>query len=401
MINIFLHENNWRTIRRLRKDGSHFSNLRPVIYQDVFRTLSVPTGTAIFTDLEFLSPLEREVAASMAMTIQQTVPGTPVLNHPAYACERYELLRRMQRKNASPVTVLRVDSGELPEKYPVFIRAEDGCAGPETGLLENDSDYLAAVAALKRSGKPAKGRIALSYEAEPQPDGYFRKYGVFRIGEHIVPQHILYNRDWVVKSNELGRQAELVAEELRYMRENPHKSMVMDAFETGELQFGRADFGFKNGQFVLYEINTNPTFPRFKGGSVERSERRDLIRELLKQAFNSIDSKERFRASGEIHAAPALPAFPGDPLLGILDKEQVAREDLSAQAAERTQRFDAPAAGRKCRESGNAANARARSPPPESPRRRPQDRLHEHLANLAASSPARPARLWRGPARQS
>ena len=75
-------------------------------------------------------------------------------------------LRRMQLKGASPVTVLRVDSGDLPEKYPVFIRSEDGCAGPETGLIENAERYVEAVAALKRSGKPAKGRIALSYETE-------------------------------------------------------------------------------------------------------------------------------------------------------------------------------------------------------------------------------------------
>ena len=289
MINIFVHENNQRTIRRLTKAGGAFANLRAVIYQDVFRSLSVPVGTAIFTDLEFLSPLEREVAASMALAIGQAAPGTPVLNHPAHACERYELLRRMQLKGASPVTVLRVDSGDMPEKYPVFIRSEDGCAGPETGLIENAERYVEAVAALKRNGKPAKGRIALSYEAVPQPDGYFRKYGVFRVGDHVIPQHILYNRDWVVKSNELGRQPELVAEELAYMRENPHRELVMDAFDTGELQFGRADFGFMDGRFVLYEINTNPTFPRFQGGSPERAERRDMIREQLRQAFAAID----------------------------------------------------------------------------------------------------------------
>ncbi len=291
MINIFVHENNQRTVRRLVSGGSF--NLRPLVYQDVFRKMAVPLGSAIFTDLEFLSPLEREVAASMAMAIQQAVPGTPVLNHPAHACERYELLRRMCRKGASPVSVLRLDSGDLPDKYPVFIRAEDGYLGPESGLLNDEKEYLEAVDSLKRSGKPVKGRIAVSYEAEPNADGYFRKYGAFRVGDHIIPQHVLYNSDWVVKSNALGRRPELVAEELSYIRENPHEIRLRDAFDTGELQFGRADYGVRNGNFVLYEINTNPSFPRFKGGSPERSERRELIREKLKLAFASIDDNER------------------------------------------------------------------------------------------------------------
>lgn len=295
MINIFIHENNQHTLRRLTRAQGTFANVRPVIYQDVFRQLAVPVGTMIFTDLEFLNPLEIEVAASMARSVEKVAPGTRILNHPSYASERYELLRRMWKKGASPVSVVRLNSGDLPEKYPVFIRSEDGCSGPETPLIENESDYLAAVAALRLGGKPIKGRIAVSYEAEPDADGYFRKFGVFRIGDHIVPQHIHYNRDWVVKSNQLGRKAELVAEELDYIQTNPHKELVRDAFETADLQFGRADFGFKDGAFVLYEINTNPTFPRFKGGSPERAERRDLLRDRLKDAFESIDGKERSR----------------------------------------------------------------------------------------------------------
>lgn len=295
MINIFIHENNQHTLRRLTRAQGTFANVQPVIYQDVFRQLAVPVGTMIFTDLEFLNPLEIEVAASMARSVEKVAPGTRILNHPSYASERYELLRRMWNKGASPVSVVRLNSGDLPEKYPVFIRSEDGCSGPETTLIENESDYLAAVAALRLGGKPIKGRIAVSYEAEPDADGYFRKFGVFRIGDHIVPQHIQYNRDWVVKSNQLGRKAELVTEELDYIQTNPHKELVRDAFDTGDLQFGRADFGFKAGAFVLYEINTNPTFPRFKGGSPERAERRDLLRDRLRDAFESIDGKERSR----------------------------------------------------------------------------------------------------------
>ena len=140
MINVFIHENNQHTLRRLVGAQGLFRNIRPVIYQDVFRELAVPTGTMVFTDLEFLSPLEVEVAANMARAVEMAVPGTKVLNHPSHACERYELLRRMRKKGSSPVSVVRLHSGDLPEKYPVFIRAEDGCSGPETPLLENEAE---------------------------------------------------------------------------------------------------------------------------------------------------------------------------------------------------------------------------------------------------------------------
>jgi hypothetical protein len=289
MINIFIHANNRHTLRRLKVADDISSLFRPVLYQDVFRTMRAPTGTMVFTDMDLLGPRQLEAAASMAEAVRRAVPGTRILNHPAHAAERFELLRRMRAAGKSPVEVARLDGMEAPARYPVFIRAEDGASGPETGLLENREQFDTAVAELRRAGKPVKGRVAISYEAEPDADGFFRKFGAFRIGDHVIPQHIQFNTDWVVKANAPERTEAHIAEEFDYIMDNPHRDLVRDAFDVGNLQFGRADFGFKDGRFVLYEINSNPSFPRFAGGDPAREKRRGHIRALICEALRSID----------------------------------------------------------------------------------------------------------------
>lgn len=288
MINIFIHANNRHTMRRLLAARDIGGLLRPVIYEDVFRTMKVPTGPMIFTDMDLLGPRQREAAASMAEAVRRARPETPILNHPAFMCERFELLRRARAAGLSPVEAVRLDSAETPSRYPVFIRGEDGANGPETELLKDAAEFAEAVEELRRKGKPPKGRIAVSYEASPDADGYFRKYGAFRIGDRIIPQHVQFHTEWVVKRNAPDRTPDHIAEEFDFVMQNPHADLVHRAFDTGGMQFGRADYGFANGAFVLYEINTNPTFPRFVGGKPEREKRRGHIRTQICDALREV-----------------------------------------------------------------------------------------------------------------
>ncbi len=305
MISVFAHANNTHTLGNLFSVAPLRKILRPVLYQDAFRTLTVPVGPAIFMDMDLLDARQREVAASMAGAIRAASPGAPILNHPAIACERYELLSRTHRLGLSPVQATRLESGDMPQRYPVFIRSECGANGPETGLLHNEADYTQAVEDLRRHGKPAKGRIAVSYHAQPGADGYFRKFGAFRIGDSIIPQHIQFNRDWVVKANAPDRTETHIAEEQAYCELNPHPALVMPVFEAGHIEFGRIDYGFVDGQFCLYEINTNPTFPRFAGGDQKRNARRLIIRNAVVEALQRIDDGKSSRRS-----VPFMPLSP-------------------------------------------------------------------------------------------
>lgn len=113
-------------------------------YQSAFRSLSFPAGTLNFSDFEFLSGFELMAAAEIAATALQESPSTRTLNHPARACERCVLPRRLHAAGLNPTPLMRLDAGE------------------------------------------------------PDTDGYHRKYGAVRIGDAIVPKHILRSGGWSV-----------------------------------------------------------------------------------------------------------------------------------------------------------------------------------------------------------
>ncbi|NCU21749.1 hypothetical protein EOM89_13830, partial [Candidatus Falkowbacteria bacterium] len=187
MIVVFIHELNRNPLlKMLASAKGRLPPITPVTYQQAFRRLAFPAGTLIFTDFEFLDGFGMMAAAAMADAALRRDPQTRVLNHPADAAERYALLRRLHRAGLNPVEVTRLDGGDRPTRYPVFLRLEDGCLGAETGLLHTAEDFDAALAHLRATQRPLKRRIAVSFEASADAEGGFRKYGAFRIGDAII-----------------------------------------------------------------------------------------------------------------------------------------------------------------------------------------------------------------------
>lgn len=235
--------------------------LRVTTYERIFSRASLSPGHLVFTDVDLLSPPELEAAQKVAERFKAVLPGATIFNEPARVLQRYALLSVLWRENINPFRAARLDDGVPELRYPVFIRREDGAEGPETGLLSSREELLNAIERLSAAGLPLRGRIAVEYCAERCERGYFRKYGAFRIGPHILPQHMLLSSQWMVKQNTSVITPESVAEEERYMAENAHRAALMAVFERANVQFGRIDYGFVGNRLVVYEINTNPTFP--------------------------------------------------------------------------------------------------------------------------------------------
>jgi hypothetical protein len=214
--------------------------------------------------------------------------------------ERYPLLIALNKAGINEFTATRIECRDLPPRYPVFIRAEDGYGGPETDLLNNDEEYNAAIDDMAQRCLPLRGRIAVGYAAERSSDGYFYKYGALNIGGRIVPQHINYGQSWIVKLNYqnargvAGRddtygQSEVgVANELRYVKDNPHREILSHAFAVAGIDFGRADYGVVNGRVQIYEINTNPYLP-YRKRATNRSEKRPIVRDGILKALKTND----------------------------------------------------------------------------------------------------------------
>ena len=290
MINIYVSQRNQQTVQRLLKTAPEATNsIRIRTYQKTFRRREAFVGTSIFTDFDLLQTYEIDAAAQIADAVQKAHPESRVLNHPATICERYLLLRRLNENGLNPVEITRLEDSITPTRYPVFIRSEDGCAGPESDLIRNDEEFFAAKDTLKRLGRTLKRRVAVSFESCQDDDGYYRKYGAFIIGNHIIPQHILRNQEWNVKSDFSTYDDNFAKEEATYVEENPHEKRLKQVATTSGIEFGRIDYTMVEGTPVIFEINTNPTFPRFKGGEQARQERRDIILGRLKRAFEEID----------------------------------------------------------------------------------------------------------------
>jgi hypothetical protein len=280
-------------------------------YEQLFADRSLEPGHLIFTDFDRMTVYEIETAQCIAMAMRQALPGVTILNEPAAVLQRFPYLMTLWRDGINPFRAARLDEGFPDLQYPVFIRREDEARGPETGLLHSPEELRAEIGRLAASGRPLRGRLAVEYCAERSPDGFFRKYGCFRVGDRILPQHIQFSDQWVVKQDSGQIGPGQLAEEMAYVRENPHEAEVMDAFERAHIGFGRMDYTRVGGRLVVYEINTNATFTR-SGIADERQERRDIVLKRMLDALEVVDKP--LPKVGRVNFVPPIPqihALPG------------------------------------------------------------------------------------------
>lgn len=275
--------------RFLRVAGPEIrSHVRLLRYEHLCTGPAIPAGHYIFTDFDRLTPRQIERVAAIAKLIAEVVPEARVLNQSLHVLERYALLRTLARTGLNPIDVARLDEGRTL-RFPVFIRRERGADGPETGLLHDEGQYQAALKALLAAGHTLKGRIAVEYIDTRGSDGRYRKYSALRVAERIVPIHVHTAEDWIVKSATNTVDEALAAEELAYVRDNPHRDELLKIFDIARIDFGRIDYAVVDGRVVTFEINTNPTLPSGLRPDA-RGERRALVHRGIIDAFKAVDA---------------------------------------------------------------------------------------------------------------
>jgi hypothetical protein len=287
----YLVTNRYRTtIRRLLRTAPELRGfVRYLTYEELFFQHSAPIGHYIFSDIDRLSPYERQEAAIFARALRQAEPAAKVLNDPVLTLARVALLAALHRAGINDFTAVRLDTGERPPRYPVFIRAEDGHFGPETDVLRDEVAFDAAVRAMLAAGIPLRGRIAVGFAAKPDRAGNFRRYSAFKIGGRVFADELFVSDTWAVKDRVARWDAGTIAEELAFVRANPHRDAIAEAFAVGHIDFGRMDYGVVDGRIQVYEINTNPTFA-LRELLAARSERPRLVRKMIVEALRAIDT---------------------------------------------------------------------------------------------------------------
>ncbi len=216
----------------------------------------------IFSDIERLSPVDRERAGVLRDTLS-VAPGTrSILNDPRRSLCRYELLRLLHDRGQNAFNIYRVSERVEPKSFPVFIRREDDHRGPMSGLIDSSSALQQALDEMRKRGELREGKVVVEFADTRDADGIVRKYGAFRVGNRIIPRHVFLSRDWMLKEQAMDHQLSsdaVMAEESAYLDANPHESELREIFELADIEYGRIDYGIKGGRIQVWEINTNPT----------------------------------------------------------------------------------------------------------------------------------------------
>lgn len=232
--------------------------LRVVSYGEV-RTLRALRGASyIFSDLDRLTDAQRDAAAVLWQRLRDGGHATHLLNDPARVMGRFALLQHLHDTGANRFRAMRAGA-DIKPRFPVFVREEIEHTGSLSRLIWDHDALDRALAGLDRRGFPRETLLVVEYCDTSGGSGRFRKYSAFNVGGEIIPRYLTTSDEWMVKYESMIADQDAVAEELDYMRQNPHREWLAEVFRTAGVDYGRIDYGMLDGRPQVWEINVNPT----------------------------------------------------------------------------------------------------------------------------------------------
>jgi hypothetical protein len=288
MIMIFITGKNTNTLRPFLDTWPNeaAASIRLVPYEHMHRLLHVKPGVFLFSDIERLKPWSQQAAELLCGEVQKHFGAACVVNHPARVLRRYALLSRLWESGFNAFRIFSLPADAERMRFPVFIRRANDHSGSLTPLIKNRAEFEARYKALRWAGvKPAQ-LIAVEFCDTLGEDGFYRKYSAFRVGERIIPGHIICSKDWVTKNSP---PEPLRDEERDYLLNNPHQHELMRIFRMANIDFGRIDYGLKDGKIQVWEINTNPVLIQSQDKySADKLPMKQRLVDQLAQAFRAL-----------------------------------------------------------------------------------------------------------------
>ena len=231
----------------LRSWGEELEQIIEIITYDVLLNRDrLESGTYIFSDLDRLSTPQRALVADVYQAIVSAGRGFAALNDPARAMDRYQLLRTLGEAGRNAFALYRVD--EVPEKpeRPLFLRHLRQHAGAFTQPGSSAEQLLEEVATLVMINiAPADIGVA-EFLDTADDEGVYRKYSAFRVGDQIVPRHLIFSSGWDLKYPDL-LEPQFIAEEWEYLEANPHRAQIAEIFAIANIEYGRIDYSLHEG----------------------------------------------------------------------------------------------------------------------------------------------------------
>ena len=249
--------------------------VRVLPYEEVLRGGPVSDGAYIFAGTDRLSRPLQALASELQALLAAQGDRVRILNQPDLTIRRLELLQMLNRSGQSRFRAYRVTENVIPERFPVFLRLESDHTGSLTDLLwtqEEVNDAIASVTPeIVADRYQASDLLMVEFLDTSDAAGIFRFYGAHVVGDRIIPRFIVFSRGWAVKFPDIVDDAN-VAEEWRFVRENPHQEELLEISARARVQYGRFDYTMSEGKVQVWELNTNPTLgkPRKRYHEIRR-----------------------------------------------------------------------------------------------------------------------------------
>lgn len=268
------------------------SDFRRLSYPVLFARRSAAFGTYIFTDFDRLNFWQLELAALTYRELKKA--GCRVLNDPARALQRLQLLRALYKAGVNSFKAWSAYEIEKVDRFPVFIRTIASHRGVIGDLLIDKQALNIAIEAAIEDGYPLSDLMIIEYRAEAEEKGFFRKRSVYRVGDVIVPSTSVFESRWTAKYGEKGIGGQDgYDEDYAEIMSNKWANDAMEAFKIACIDYGRVDFAVVGGRCEFYEINTNPTLGRATRHPFPiRLEADKYCYTTLIKAIGSLDSNE-------------------------------------------------------------------------------------------------------------
>ncbi len=234
--------------------------LRVVLYEDLPALERADPGLWIFFDLERLRPDERARAAALHARLAAAGPAFRTLNDPARSLGRLALLEALAARGSNDFRAWPAGAGVPPDaRFPVFVRAANAHDGSSARLLGGAGEVTPEVERILANDKRLQrdDLIGVEFCDTSAGSGTFRKYSAQRIGDAVLPRHLLFGEQWVVKRPGRLDEARL-REEREFLATFPHRDAVRAAFDLARIDYGRIDYAVRGGRVQVFEINTNP-----------------------------------------------------------------------------------------------------------------------------------------------
>ena len=235
-------------------------HVSPVSYDAISVNERLSPGVHVFADFERLLPTERLLAARLHRRIADHPESYRCLNDPSAWQGRFALLHELAEAGINDYRARRFRGAASKVRFPAFVRFEndhDGSLGPPAHSAKQLRNRVQRRVGARRRTLMGRHLMVVEMLDVRGDDGLYRKYSAMKIGERLIPRHVLFSRKWMTKKPDVVTPA-TAAEERAYLESFPDADQLEDVFRRAGLDYGRIDYGFHQGRLQVWEVNSNP-----------------------------------------------------------------------------------------------------------------------------------------------